>query len=58
MNTNTAEMHASFKEGMQEGIEICRQMLCQSLGKDIDSFGKAVAHIDMMIINMKGDNNE
>lgn len=43
----------AFKDGIAEGMEIARQMLCNSLGKDIDSFGKALAHVDMMIIEME-----
>jgi hypothetical protein len=43
----------AFKDGIAEGMEICRLMLCNTLGKDIDSFGKALAQIDMMIIEME-----
>ena len=39
----------AYKEGIAEGIEIARQMLCSSLGEDIDSFGKACAHVDKLI---------
>jgi hypothetical protein len=40
---------AAYKEGIAEGLEIARQMLCKSLGKDLDSFGKACAHVDKLI---------
>lgn len=43
----------AYKDGVAEGVEIARQMLCNTLGKDIDSFGKALAQIDMMIIEME-----
>jgi len=43
----------AFKDGIAEGMEICRLMLCNTLGKDIDSFGKALAQVDMMIIEME-----
>jgi hypothetical protein len=39
----------AYKEGIAEGFEIARQMLCKSLGKDLDSFGKACAHVDKLI---------
>lgn len=39
-----------FKSGVTEGIEIARQMLCAALKQDFDSFGKAVAHVDLLII--------
>jgi hypothetical protein len=39
-----------FKNGVTEGIEIARQMLCSALKQDFDSFGKAVAHVDLLII--------
>ena len=39
----------AYKEGIKEGMEIARQMLCKSLGKDLDSFGKACAHVDKLI---------
>jgi hypothetical protein len=34
-------------------MEIARQMLCKSLDKDIDSYGRALAHVDVMIIEME-----
>jgi hypothetical protein len=40
---------AAYKEGIAEGFEIARQMLCKSLGEDLDSFGKACAHVDKLI---------
>lgn len=39
----------AYKEGITEGLEIARQMLCKSLGMDIDSFGKACAQVDKLI---------
>ena len=39
----------AYKEGIAEGMEIARQMLCKSLGKEIDSFGRALAHVDKLI---------
>jgi hypothetical protein len=39
----------AYKEGIEQGIEIARQMLCKSLGKEIDSFGRACAHVDKLI---------
>jgi hypothetical protein len=39
----------AYKEGIAEGLEIARQMLCKSLGEDLDSFGKACAHVDKLI---------
>ena len=32
-----------------QGLEIARQMLCNSLGMEIDSFGKACAQVDKLI---------
>lgn len=43
----------AYKDGISEGMEIARQMLCKTLGKDYDSFGVALAQIDMMIIEME-----
>jgi hypothetical protein len=39
----------AYKDGLAEGMEIARQMLCKSLGMDVDSFGKACAHVDKLI---------
>lgn len=39
----------AYKDGIAEGLEIARQMLCKTLGKDIDSYGKALAHVDKLI---------
>ena len=39
----------AFKEGLDQGIEIARQMLCNALGQEIDSFGRACAHVDKLI---------
>jgi len=39
----------AYKDGIAEGMEIARQMLCKSLGKEIDSFGRALAHVDKLI---------
>ena len=46
----------AYKEGIAEGFEIARQMLCKSLGKDLPSFGQAVAHVDKLI--WEKENNE
>jgi len=43
----------AYKEGIAEGLEIARQMLCKSLGKDIESYGQAVAHVDKLIWEKK-----
>jgi hypothetical protein len=43
----------AYKDGIKEGMEIARQMLCKSIGKDIESYGKALAHVDVMIIEME-----
>jgi hypothetical protein len=43
----------AYKDGIAEGMEIARQMLCKSLNKDIDSYGRALAHVDVMIIEME-----
>ncbi len=39
----------AFKEGIDQGIEIARQMLCNALGQEIDSFGRACAHVDKLM---------
>lgn len=39
----------SYKEGIDQGLEIARQMLCNSLGMEIDTFGKACAQVDKLI---------
>lgn len=39
----------AYKDGIKEGMEIARQMLCKSLEKDIDSFGRACAHVDKLM---------
>ena len=39
----------AYKDGIAEGLEIARQMLCKALGQDIDSYGKAVAQVDKLI---------
>ena len=39
----------SYKEGIDQGLEIARQMLCKSLGMEIDSFGRACAQVDKLI---------
>lgn len=39
----------SYKEGIDQGLEIAREMLCKSLGMEIDSFGKACAQVDKLI---------
>jgi hypothetical protein len=43
----------ALKKGLADGMEICRKMLCKSLGKEFDSFGSALGHLDMMIIEME-----
>lgn len=43
----------AYKDGIAEGLEIARQMLCKTLGKDIDSYGKALAHVDKLIWEKK-----
>jgi hypothetical protein len=48
----------AYKDGIKEGMEIARQMLCKSLGKDIDSYGRALAHVDVMIIEMERNKRE
>ena len=49
-NSIIAEVRTiAYKEGIAEGFEIARQMLCKSLGEDLDSFGKACAHVDKLI---------
>ena len=49
-NSIIAELRTiAYKEGIAEGFEIARQMLCKSLGEDLDSFGKACAHVDKLI---------
>jgi hypothetical protein len=45
-------MNYTYSDGVKEGMEIARQMLCKALGKEIDSFGKAVAHVDLLIIKL------
>lgn len=39
----------AYKDGIAEGLEIARQMLCKSLGMEIDSFGRACAQVDKLI---------
>jgi hypothetical protein len=39
----------AFKEGLEQGIEIARQMLCNALGQEIDNFGRACAHVDKLM---------
>lgn len=43
----------AYKDGIREGMEIARQMLCKSLEKDIDSFGRACAHVDKLMWEKK-----
>jgi len=58
-NSIISEIHTkAYKDGIKEGMEIARQMLCKSLGKDIDSYGKALAHVDVMIIEMERNKRE
>jgi hypothetical protein len=42
----------AYKEGIAEGMKIAREMLCKSIGKDYDSFGSALARVDMIIMEM------
>jgi hypothetical protein len=39
----------AYKDGIAEGLEIARQMLCKTLGEEIDSYGQALAHVDKLI---------
>ncbi len=39
----------AYKEGIEQGIEIARQMLCNALGREIDNFGRACAHVDKLM---------
>jgi hypothetical protein len=48
--SNSEKEMKFFKDGLTEGIEIARQMLCKVLKKDFDSFGEAAAHVDLLII--------
>jgi hypothetical protein len=43
----------ALKEGLADGMELCRKMLCKSLGQEFDSFGSALGHLDIMIIKME-----
>ena len=43
----------AYKEGIAEGMRIAREMLCKSIGTDYESFGKALAKVDMIIIEME-----
>lgn len=53
-NSIISEIHTkAYKDGVKEGMEIARQMLCKSLGMDVDSFGKACAHVDKLIWEKK-----
>lgn len=39
----------AYKDGIAEGLEIARQMLCKTLGQEIESYGKALAQVDKLI---------
>lgn len=43
----------AYKDGLAEGMEIARQMLCKAIGKECDSFGKAVGNLDIMLMEME-----
>jgi len=43
----------AYKDGIAEGMRIAREMLCKSIGKDIESFGQALAYVDMIIMEME-----
>ena len=47
----------AYKDGLAEGIEIARQMLCKTLGQDIESYGKALAQVDKLIWEKKREKN-
>jgi hypothetical protein len=34
-------------------MEIARQMLCKAIGKECDSFGKAVGNLDLILMEME-----
>jgi hypothetical protein len=53
-NAIISEVQSSaYKDGVKEGIEIARQMLCKSLGKEVPSFGQALAHIDILLLKVE-----
>ena len=53
-NAIISEVQSSaYKDGVKEGIEIARQMLCKSLGKEVISFGQALAHIDILLLKVE-----
>jgi hypothetical protein len=53
-NAIISEVHTSaYKDGVKEGMEIARQMLCKSLGKEVPSFGQAVAHVDILMLKVE-----
>jgi hypothetical protein len=53
-NAIISEVQSSaYKDGVKEGIEIARQMLCKSLGKEVLSFGQAVAHVDILMLKVE-----
>jgi hypothetical protein len=48
----------AYKDGLAEGMEIARQMLCKAIGKECDSFGKAVGNLDLMLMEMERNKRE
>lgn len=40
-----------FGRGVQKGMEIARQMLCDALKEECDSLGKAIAKVDLLLID-------
>jgi hypothetical protein len=53
-NAIISEVQSSaYKDGVKEGIEIARQMLCKSLGKEVPSFGQALAHVDILLLKVE-----
>ena len=48
----------AYKDGLAEGMEIARQMLCKSIGKECDSFGRALGKLDIMLMEMERNKRE
>ncbi len=43
----------AYKDGLAEGMEIARQMLCKAIGKECETFDTAVGKLHMMLIEME-----
>ena len=43
----------ALKEGLADGMEIARKLLCNTLGKEAESLGIALAMVDLLIIENK-----